>query len=425
MKGNNKMLWQVLIAIVLGIVIGAISGVNTNILGVNLYATFALLGQLFINALMLVVVPLVVSSLILSISKIGGDSSFGRLGLKTVLIFLGLNFSAILVGLLVASAFSSTLQQSALALKGMNLGIGVMSTGAVSTYESSGGVWQVILQIIPSNIFDALAKGQLLGLIFFSILFGFAISKIETTFSTLLKNFWEAIFKCMITITHFIMKVLPYGVFFLVAKQFALTGWGAFKSLSLFLAVVLTSLVIYSFIILPLFLKFIAKVNPWLHFKAMFPALITAFSTSSSAASLPVTMDCVEKRIGVSNKVCSLVVPLGTTLNMSGTAMYSYLAALFVAFAYGVDLPFTNMLFVAILSLIASIGVAGIPSASIVTVVIILKSINVPAEGIALFLAVDRILDMFRTTANVLSDSASAVCVASLEGETLFKVEKT
>jgi proton glutamate symport protein len=423
MKKNNKLLWQVLIAMVLGVLVGTFTGTERTFLGINLYTMYSNLGQLFINALMLVVVPLVTSSLIVSISKISGENGFGRLGLKTILVFLSLNFIAILVGLVVAAIFSSTLQASALSMKAMQ-GTGLLAPTTMSAYETGGGVWSIIMQIIPRNIIDAFAREQILGLIFFSILFGFAISKIENTLSNFMKNFWESIFQCMITITQFIMKALPYGVFFLVAKQFAKTGFGAFRSLSLFLMVVLISLAIYSLVVLPLFLRFVAKINPWSHFKAVFPALITGFSTSSSAATLPVTIDCVEKRIGVSNKVCSLVLPLGTTLNMSGTAMYAYLASILVAFAYGMDLSIAQLFFVALLALVASIGVAGVPSASIVTVVIILKSINVPVEGVALFLAVDRILDMFRTTANVLSDSASAVAVAALEGEKLFKGEK-
>lgn len=423
MKGQKKTLWQVLIAMVLGMVIGASTGMEGSIFGIQIYTIYSILGQLFINGLMMVVIPLVCASLIVSIAKIGGDSSFGRIGLKTILVFLGLNFIAILVGLLIATILGPVIQKSALEMSAMNTVQSFVSSNNVAAFDQGGGFWQIILQIIPPNIFEALAKGQILGLIFFSIIFGFVITKIEKDLSNLLKHFWEAIFQCMIKITHLIMKVLPVGVFFLVAKQFAATGWTAFHSLGLFLLVVLLALAIYALIVLPLFLKFIAKVSPWAHIKAMSSALITAFSTSSSAATLPITMDCVEKKIGVSNKICSLVIPLGTTLNMSGTALYSYLAALFVAFAYGIDMPFTTKLLMAFLSLLASIGIAGVPSASIITVVIILRSINVPIDGIALFLAVDRILDMFRTTANVLSDSASAVAIASLEGEKLFKGE--
>jgi Na+/H+-dicarboxylate symporter len=172
------------------------------------------------------------------------------------------------------------------------------------------------------------------------------------------------------------------------------------------------------FIGLPLFLKFIARVSPVRHFKAMSPALITAFSTSSSAAALPVTIDCVEKRAGVSNRICSLVVPLGTSINMSGSALYECVAAIFVAQVYGIEISFVTQFVIVLMALITSMGVAGIPSASLVAILVILKAIGLPAEGIGFFIDVDRLLDMCRTTVNVFSDSCCAVLVARTEGET-------
>jgi Na+/H+-dicarboxylate symporter len=171
------------------------------------------------------------------------------------------------------------------------------------------------------------------------------------------------------------------------------------------------------FVALPILLKVIARVRPGRHFKAMGPALITAFSTSSSSATLPVTIDCVEKRAGVSNRICSLVIPLGTSINMSGSALYECVAAMFVAQAYGIDLSFSTQFIVVLLALITSIGVAGVPSASLVAIIAILKAIGLPIEGIGMFIAVDRVLDMCRTTVNVFSDSCCAILVARTEGE--------
>ncbi len=221
----------------------------------------------------------------------------------------------------------------------------------------------------------------------------------------------------MIQVTHLIMKLLPYGVFCLVAKVFMTTGIGSLKSVALFSLTALLGLAAFMFIALPLMLKYVAKVKPMRHFKAMSPALVTAFSTSSSSATLPVTIDCVEKRAGVSNKICSLVVPLGTSINMSGSALYECVAAMFVAQAYGIDLSFTTQFLVVVMSLVTSIGVAGVPSASLVAILVILKVIGLPAEGIGLFVAVDRLLDMCRTTVNVFSDSCCAILVARTEGE--------
>ncbi len=195
------------------------------------------------------------------------------------------------------------------------------------------------------------------------------------------------------------------------------TGVGSLQAVALFALTALLGLASFMFIALPLLLKFVARVNPIRHFKAMAPALVTAFSTSSSSATLPITIDCVEKRAGVSNKICSLVVPLGTSINMSGSALYECVAAMFVAQAYGIELSFTTQFLVVLMALITSIGVAGIPSASLVAILMILKVIGLPAEGIGLFVAVDRLLDMCRTTVNVFSDSCCAVLVARSEGE--------
>ena len=221
----------------------------------------------------------------------------------------------------------------------------------------------------------------------------------------------------MIELTHMIMKFLPLGVFCLVAKVAATTGFESLTSLGLFFLTVILALSTFSLVLLPILLKYIGKVSPRRHFKAMAPALITAFSTSSSSASLPITIDCVEKRAGVSNRICSLVVPLGTSLNMSGSALYEIVAALFVAQVYGVAVSLSSQIIFVLLALFTSMGVAGIPAASLVAVIVILKAFGLPIEGIGLFLAVDRILDMCRTTVNVLSDTCCAVLVARSEGE--------
>ncbi|HSW73361.1 MAG TPA: dicarboxylate/amino acid:cation symporter, partial [Chlamydiales bacterium] len=255
------------------------------------------------------------------------------------------------------------------------------------------------------------------GLIFFSMLFGYALSKIESHPASVLVGFWQGIFQTMIKIAELILKFLPIGVFCLVARELAQTGYSSLFSLVKFFVAALAGLAVFMFIGLPLLLKFVAGVKPMRHFKAMAPALITAFSTSSSSATLPVTIECVEKRAGVSNRITSLVVPLGTSINMSGSALYECVAVLFIAQAYGLHPSFLTQLIVVILSLFTSIGVAGVPSASLVAILIILKTIGLPAEGIGLFLAVDRLLDMARTTVNVFSDSCCAVLVAATEGE--------
>lgn len=283
--------------------------------------------------------------------------------------------------------------------------------------QEAGGLSRILLDIVPSNILEAFSQGNMLGIIFFSLLFGYAISRIDALNSEIHMSFWKGIFDAMIYMTHIILRFLPFGVFCLVAKVFAETGLKSLSSVGLFSATVLLGLLLFSAVALPLLLKLIGRVNPLHHFRAMMPALITAFSTSSSSASLPVTLDCVEKRAGVSNRISSLVIPLGTSMNLSGSALYEVVAAFFVAQVYGLNLPFFKQCIFAFLTLVTSMGVAGIPSGSLVAVIVILKAMGLPITGIGLFIAVDRLLDMCRTTVNVFSDTCCAVLVAKLEGE--------
>lgn len=410
--------WKVLIAIILGMIIGSFTQKASTLFGIHLYdytfPIYDLCGKIFINALMLIVVPLVSSSIITGIAKIGNESTFGRLGGKTFGFYLGTSLLAILVGLFFVNLLKPgfSIHPEAIASK-----VDIAEIHKYMSKQESVKIADILLQIVPTNIFDAFSRAQMLGIIFFSLIFGYCVSKIESNVSSILMGFWQGIFQAMIRFTHIIMKFLPVGVFFLVAKVFSEAGFQSLRSLGLFTLAVILGLAIFMFVVLPLLLKWIAKVPPKRHFRAMGPALITAFSTSSSSATLPITMDCVEKRAGVSNRIASLVIPLGTSINMSGSALYECVAAMFVAQAYGIDLSFATQFIIVLMALITSIGVAGIPSASLVAVIVILKAIGLPIEGIGLFIAVDRILDMCRTTVNVFSDSCCAVLVARTEGE--------
>ncbi len=410
--------WKVFIAIILGMVIGSLTQRGSSFFGVDLFdyvfPVYSLCGKIFINALTLVVVPLVSSSIITGIARIGNEKAFGRLGAKTFAFYLGTSLLAILIGLFFVNILNpgSMIQADTIATS-----VNISDVQQHLATQESTRFTDILLQIVPSNIIDTFGRGQMLGLIFFSLIFGYCISKIETNTSSILMGFWQGIFQAMIKFTHIIMKFLPLGVFFLVAKVFAEAGFKSLQSLGMFTLSVLMGLAVFMFIGLPLLLKIIGKVRPGLHFRAMGPALITAFSTSSSSATLPITIDCVEKRAGVSNKICSLVIPLGTSINMSGSALYECVAAMFIAQAYGIELTLGTQFIVVVLSLITSIGVAGVPSASLVAIIAILKALGLPIEGIGLFIAVDRILDMCRTTVNVFSDSCCAVLVARSEGE--------
>lgn len=414
MSKRNKSLLMILGAIFFGALIGGLLGKKASLFGINLYSIFSLFGTLFLHALMLVVVPLVASSIISGVAKMAKDHSFGRLGAKTFFFYILTTLTAVIIGVCVANLFQPG---AGVNIAAVDFSQHAQTASRVTESIQGENIKNLILDIIPANIFEALGKAQMLGIIFFSIIFGYAIPKIGSSQSEGLLSVITAIFNTMIQVTHLVLKCLPIGVFFLVAETFASFGFESLKGLGLFFVTALTALAIFAFVVLPLLLKFIAKVNPLRHLRAMAPAIATAFSTSSSSATLPVTMDCVEKRAKVSNKICSLVVPLGTSMNMSGSALYEVVAALFVAQAFGVKISLLTQIVVGFLALLTSMGVAGIPAGSLVCVIVILKTLGLPAEGIGLFLAVDRILDMCRTTVNVFSDSCCAVLVAKSEGE--------
>lgn len=418
---KHKKPWPVFLAILLGILLGSLLGYYPTSFSNGFYGVVEVLGKIFLNALMLVVVPLVSSSIITGISRIGNEGAFGRLGAKMFLFYFGTTLIAILIGLFFVNILHPGAEASPL-----SSGVSAPDLSQFQKKMAEGGssaFIQVLISIVPPNIIAAFSRGEMLGLIFFSILFGYALSKIDSQPSSVLQNFFQGVFQTMIQVTHIIMKALPFGVFCLVAKVFMERGIHSLASVALFSLTVLLSLGTFMFIALPLLLKGLSKVSPLRHLKAMMPAIVTAFSTSSSSASLPITIDCVEKRAGVSNRVCSLVIPLGTSVNMAGSALYDCIAAIFIAQAYGIEISFFSQFFIVLLTLITSMGVAGIPSGSLVAIMIILKVIGLPLEGIGLFVAVDRLLDMCRTTVNVFSDSCCAVFVAKSEGEKEVLIE--
>lgn len=413
MAVKKKSPWAVFVAIFLAIIVGSYVGTDKGLFGITFFSIFEVIGKLFINALTLVVVPLVSSSVITGVARIGNDSAFGRLGFKIFSFYIITSFLAIVIGLFMVNLLNPgqaytghethMVEQISEMQKDINLAQG-------------HSILDLIYSIVPPNIVDVF-HGKMLALIFFSILFGYAMSKIDPQYSGTLMSFWQGVFHTMLQVTHIIMRLLPLGVFCLVAQAFATTGLETLRSLAWFVITVLGGLGIFALIGLPLLLRFVGQVDPWLHFRAMAPALITAFSTSSSSATLPITIDCVEKRAGVSNRICSLVIPLGTSVNMSGSALYECIAALFIAQIYGMELTLTVQFLVVSLALITSMGIAGIPSGSIVAIIVILNTLGLPVEAIGILFAVDRVLDMFRTTVNVFSDSCCAVLVARSEGE--------
>ncbi|HEY5603971.1 MAG TPA: dicarboxylate/amino acid:cation symporter [Gammaproteobacteria bacterium] len=412
-----KLHWQIVIALVLAVIAGSITGTDMGFGGFKFFDLYAFVGTLFLNALKMLIVPLVASSIVIGIAGMSGHHALGRMGAKTILYYMATSLIAILIGLTVVNITTPGVVDGQPARDLIGLSADIDAIKAKVSDKGAGDIAEVFLRMVPDNIVFAAADGQMLGLIFFSVLFGFFMMKIDNPGANVIYNFWNAIYNIMMLITDWVMKFAPIGVFALVAKVVASTGFEAFRPLAVFFISVVLALALHFFIVLPLILKFMGRVNPLRHFRAMAPALLTAFSTSSSSATLPLTMECVEKNAGVSNRTASFVLPLGATVNMDGTALYECVAAMFIAQAYGLELGFTVQFTIVVVALLTSIGVAGIPSASLVAIAIILTTIGLPVEGLGLILAVDRILDMCRTTVNVFSDSCGAVIIARSEGE--------
>lgn len=412
-----KLHWQILIALLLAAIAGTLAGTDAALFGVTFYSVFDFIGTLFLNALKMLIVPLVVSSIIVGIAGIGSGGAFGRLGMKTLLYYLTTSLFAILVGLVIVNTLAPGMVDGEPAKHLIGLSEDAGDVVAKVEGKGTGDLVEVFLRMVPTNVVAAAADGQMLGLIFFSLLFGFFMTRIEEAYAESLYNFWQGTFQVMLKITDWVMKFAPIGVFGLVAKVVAGTGYAAFVPLAWFFLSVLAGLTVHILVVLPLLLYFVGRVNPLHHYRAMAPALLTAFSTSSSAATLPLTMECVEKNAGVSNRTSSFVLPLGATVNMDGTALYECMAAMFIAQAYGIELGFAQQFTIVLMALVTSIGVAAIPSASLVAIAIILAAIGLPVEAIGLILAVDRVLDMCRTSVNVFSDSCGAVIIARRTGE--------
>ena len=368
------------------------------------------MGDIFLRALKMIIIPLILSSLISGVTNIGSGSNLGRLGLKTMGYYVMTSVFAILTGLVLVN------------LVHPGVGAQISLTEEVeSLVDKQKDFIDILVEIVPDNIFRAFAEADMLSIIFFSIIFGFFIMQVNEKPREMLIGFFNAVFDVMMKIVLFIIKFTPLGIFGIVAKVVADQDdlLGLVSSMSLYMGTVVAALAIHALVTLPLLMRFIGKAKPFRHLKNMATPLVTAFSTSSSGATLPLTITAVEKKSGVSNKISSFTLPLGATINMDGTALYECVAAMFIAQAYGVDMTFGNQLIIVGTALLASIGAAAIPRAGLVLITVILSAVQLPLEGVGLILAVDRILDMFRTTVNVWSDSCGSVIIAKSEGEEL------
>lgn len=366
------------------------------------------LAEVFLRLLRMAIMPLIITSIISGVVSVGSATGLGRLGIKTFSYYIVSSLMAIFTGLVLVNVFKP----------GVGAEIGLeMTPGKIAATEQ--GIGELLINLIPENPFAAMARGDVLPIIFFSILFGFFVTKLTEKPKKQLSDFFHAAFETMMKLTLFVVWSAPIGVFGIISRIVAQTGFGAFKSLGFYFLVVLLGLAIHASVNLPLLLSFVARVNPVKHYKGMPSALVMAFSTCSTIVTLPLTMKAVTGNSRVSEKVSNFVLPIGATVNMDGTALYECVATMFIAQVYGFDLSFGAQLIIVFTALLASIGAASVPMSGMVMMSIILKAVGLPLEGVAIILAVDRILDMFRTTVNVLSDSCGAVIVARLEGEKL------
>lgn len=420
--------WQIFIAIVLAIIFGYLAGKDSGLFGITFYSLFDFFGTLFMNGLKMVIVPLIVSSIITGIAGIGGSKGLGRLGAKTILFYITTSLFAILVGLVTVNLITPGVVDGEPIKNILSVNDAqVQEAKAKVGDRGADSVIDVFLSMVPVNIIKAAAEGQMLGLIVFSLLFGYFMVRISEAYAEAQFNFWQGVFEVMMKITDLVIRFAPIGVFALIAKVVA--GFDthgndvatAAEALTKFTLTVLIALSLHFFVTLPLLLKFVGGVSPLRHYRAMVPALLTAFSTASSSATLPMTMECVEKNARVSNRTSSFVLPLGATVNMDGTALYECVVAIFIFQAFGFDLSFAQQFLIVFTALLTSIGVAGIPAASLIAIMIILKQVGLPevqaTAGLAMVLVVDRVLDMCRTTVNIFSDSCGAVIIARTEGE--------
>jgi len=410
--------YYILGAMALGALLGAVVGNEGTLFGLDVIKLCDFLGTLFLNLLKMLIVPLVMASVITGVAGMGGTRNLGRLGGVSVLFYVLTTLIAVLIALLVLNVVQPGIVGGQPARELLALHADASTVDISVRAKANGGLLDLFLGMVPTNIVEAASGTKLLGLIFFSVLFGVFLMQVESPYREAVSDFWQGLFRVMMRMTGFVMHLAPLGVFGLTAKVVARAGLSSAGPILLFGACVVVSLALYSFIALPLLIRLVGRVRPWGLFPALAPALLTAFSTASSSATLPLTIECTEQRAGVSARIAGFVLPLGVSINHAGSALYECAAALFIAQAYGLHLSLVTQFTIVVLALVTSMGIAGIPAASLVGITVILAAVGLPAEAIGVLLVLDRLLDMARTAVNVLADATCAVIVARLSGET-------
>ena len=406
-SSTNKLLFAILIGITFGIIIGgAMPEIGRSI---------QFLGELFLKALFVMVVPLVISSMIVGVSSLGDIRQLGPLGTRTVLFFMITTGIAVIIGLLLVLAIHPG--EPGNGIDSSNLSnVSKQLEDKPSTISSL--LHTILTSLIPKNLFSAMVNVEVLPLIIFSLVFGGVLTTIGENGQIVIR-FFEGVNEAIMAMVHFLMWTAPIGIGALIAGRLGEAGgfsgfWPQLVSLGAYAATVIIALLIHALLILPLILHFIGKQSIPSYARNLSTALTTAFSTSSSSATLPLTMKAVIDEHGISSRTARFVLPLGATVNMNGTALYEAVAAVFIAQSYGIELSFAQTVIVVLTATLAGVGAAGIPEAGLVTMVIVLKAVNLPIEGIALILAIDWFLDRCRTTVNVWGDAVGAAVIDEL-----------
>ncbi|MBO0905695.1 dicarboxylate/amino acid:cation symporter [Jiella sonneratiae] len=398
---------KILIGMLAGVVVGA--AINTaDVAFLNDYVVggfFAMIGTMFVNALKLLVVPLVFFSLICGVAGIGDIRLLGRVGGKSFGLYIFTTAVAIAIAILIAQIVGP----------GQGFEMQGVEAGSVTAKEAPS-VWEVFANIVPTNPIQAFAAGEMLQIIFYTVLLGVAVVMLGDQSAPFIRA-CEYMNEVMMKIVSIVMAAAPYGVFCLIAKTFAEQGIDLFVPVMAYVGTLVGALFLHLFVTLMILLKLLSGLNPFTFMRKMRPAQIFAFSTASSNATIPVTLQCVTERIGVKNSVASFTIPFGATINMDGTAIMQGVATVFLANVYGIELGISGYLTVIAMAVLASIGTAGVPGVGLVMLTMVLNQVGLPIEGIALILGVDRLMDMIRTAVNITGDAVVSTIVAKMEGE--------
>jgi Na+/H+-dicarboxylate symporter len=413
---------KILIALGAGVVAGFIA----NVLGIgwlqSFFASIEPIGTAWIRLITMIVVPLVVASLMVGTASLGDIRKLGRIGGKTLAYYMTTTAVAVTIGLVVSNVITPGSGVDSATRDALSSQFEGQAAASMSLAAEKPSWVDTLLEMIPRNPVQAAADLDLLPLILFTVIFGAAITMVEKEKRDAVLNFFDGVNQASMVMIDWVMKLAPIAVFALIASIVAQFGFDLLRSLLIYSLTVVLGLLLHAGITYGTILRVFAKLNPVNFFRRVTPVQLIAFSTSSSNATLPLTIETAEEEIGVSNGVASFVLPLGATINMDGTALYQAVAVMFIAQIYGIDIGIAGQLTVVLTATLASIGAAGVPSAGIITLIIVLNSVGLGAQvqaGIALILGVDRILDMIRTAVNVTGDLTCSAVIARSEGEEL------